>query len=101
MGTSNFGAIGKEIIQHPIPTVYKIFSEPLILLSIPLYIFSFLLWVIALSRLNLSFAYPFLAISYIIVPIAAHIIIGETTGVIYWLGVAFILVGVFFVIVAK
>lgn len=58
-----------------------------------LYAASSVLWVLALRDLPLSHAYPFMALGYIIVPLAALVIYGEHLSGRYFLGVLFIVVG--------
>ncbi len=60
-------------------------------------VFSMGLHLMALSRVELSFAYPFLSISYILVLIAGYIWFGETVNSSRVIGVAFICLGTFFV----
>jgi multidrug transporter EmrE-like cation transporter len=51
----------------------------------------------ALSRVDLSFAYPFLSISYILVLIAGYFVFGETVNASRMVGVALICGGTFFI----
>jgi len=51
----------------------------------------------ALSRVDLSFAYPFLSISYVLVMIAGYFWFGESVNLTRVLGVALICGGTFFV----
>jgi multidrug transporter EmrE-like cation transporter len=55
------------------------------------------LHLMALSRVDLSFAYPFLSISYVLVMIAGYFWFGESVNLTRVLGVALICGGTFFV----
>lgn len=60
-------------------------------------IFSMGLHLMALSRVDLSFAYPFLSISYVLVLFAGYFWFGETVNASRIVGVALICCGTFFV----
>lgn len=55
---------------------------------------SSLLYIVALSRLDLSYAYPMIALSYVIVVILAWWLLGETVPVGRVIGLAIICIGV-------
>ena len=54
-----------------------------------------ILWVFVLSRVPLSSAMPFLALTFVIIPIIGVVVLGEKLNILYWLGVAFIMAGVY------
>lgn len=58
-----------------------------------LYAASSVIWVIALREIPLSRAYPFMALGYILVPLAALTLYGEQLSLRYFLGVSIIIVG--------
>lgn len=60
-------------------------------------VFSMGLHLMALSRVELSFAYPFLSISYILVLIAGYMLFGEDVNVSRVVGVALICCGTWFI----
>ncbi len=55
---------------------------------------SSLLYIVALSRLDLSYAYPLVAFSYVLVTVLAWRFLGETVPTLRWAGLAIIMVGV-------
>jgi len=63
-------------------------------LALILYAAATLLWIWILSRVNLSLAYPWVAVGMVIVPLLGWLVFGERVGSIFWLGVAFIVIGV-------
>lgn len=71
--------------------------------GIALYGLSMLLWIVALTRLPVSFAYPMLSMSYLIVYLAATLSpqIGESGSVLKLVGVTFVIVGIGFVYSGK
>ena len=56
-----------------------------------------MLWLFALSRANLSFAYPFAALGYVIIVVASILFLDEHVPPLAWAGVAFIVVGILLV----
>jgi len=61
------------------------------------YALSIVVWILGLSRVPVSVAYPLLSVGYIVNAIAAHYLFGEAVTVTRWLGIGFIVVGVFLV----
>jgi multidrug transporter EmrE-like cation transporter len=61
------------------------------------YALSLFVWILGLSRVPVSVAYPLLSVGYIINAIAAHYLFGEAVTITRWLGIGFIVVGVFLV----
>jgi multidrug transporter EmrE-like cation transporter len=71
--------------------------NPYIVSGLLVLVFSMGLHLAALSRVDLSFAYPFLSISYILVLIASYFWLGEAVNATRVFGVALICCGTFFV----
>lgn len=61
------------------------------------YMVSLLVWIMGLSRVPVSVAYPMLSLGYVINAIAAHYVFGEAVTVTRWLGIGFIILGVWLV----
>jgi drug/metabolite transporter (DMT)-like permease len=51
-------------------------------------------WILAISKLELSLAYPYMALSFVVVPAAALFIFGETMSTQKILGSAIVIVGI-------
>lgn len=51
-------------------------------------------WIALLTRTPLTFAYVFMAFSYVIVPVLSVLVLREKLTPAYWLGAALIVVGV-------
>lgn len=98
-GMTSVGRLGAGALQQPVQTVLAIASTPVVWLGLVCYGFGALLWLVVLSRLDLGYAYPLLAISYILIPLLAHFLLGETIPTLRWVGIAVIFIGV--VIVAR
>jgi drug/metabolite transporter (DMT)-like permease len=75
----------------------KIFLTPFIILGLSLYFLGVFFWLYSLSKVDLSFAYPFVSLSYVIVVIFSCFILGENISYMRWIGVFVIGLGVFLI----
>lgn len=71
-----------------------VIGSPLIVTGIVLYAVSMIFWLLVLSRIDLSLAYPMLALSYVGVMLVSLFVLGEKVTAIRWIGAAFIILGV-------
>jgi multidrug transporter EmrE-like cation transporter len=71
--------------------------NPYVIGGLAVLVFSMGLHLMALSRVELSFAYPFLSVSYILVLFAGYFWFGETVNASRMIGVALICFGTFFI----
>jgi drug/metabolite transporter (DMT)-like permease len=71
--------------------------EPHLAGGIACYVVSVVVWIIGLSRVPVSIAYPMLSLGYIVNAIAAHYLFGESVTLARWLGIGFIIIGVWLV----
>jgi multidrug transporter EmrE-like cation transporter len=55
---------------------------------------SAVVWLFALSRVSLSFAYPFAALGYVLIVTFSILVLHETVPPLRWLGVACIVIGI-------
>jgi len=61
------------------------------------YVISVLVWMVVLSRVEVSFAYPFVSLGYVVTAIIAYAWLGEAVGPMRLAGIAVIMAGVFMV----
>jgi multidrug transporter EmrE-like cation transporter len=71
--------------------------SPLVLLGLLLYGAGALAWISVLSRLDLSLAYPFLALNFVLVTLSSRFLLGETVPLMRWMGILVICVGILLV----
>ena len=71
--------------------------EPYILGGLLCYVVSVVLWILALSRGEVSIAYPMLSIGYVVTALAAWALLGESLSMVRIVGIAVIILGVFLV----
>ena len=98
-GMTAVGRLGAGVLQQPLQTLLAVASVPTIWLGLACYGLGAVLWLVVLSRLDLSFAYPLLALSYILIPLLSYLVLGENVPALRWGGIAVIFIGV--VIVAR
>lgn len=96
-GMTQVGHIGAEALAQPLAVVVRVLSSPLVIGGLGLYVLGAVAWLTVLSRVPLSFAYPFLALSYAFTPLLAWLILGESVPSLRWLGIATICLGVILV----
>lgn len=59
-----------------------------------LYSISFIVWLFVLSRVKLSYAYPFISLSYVIVAILGYLVLDEKISLGACAGICFVVIGV-------
>ena len=72
-------------------------SSPFMWLGITIYALSFFLWIIVLTRADLSTAMPVASTDYVIIPLLAMIFLKETVTPLRWMGIVSIVAGIYFV----
>jgi drug/metabolite transporter (DMT)-like permease len=68
--------------------------NPMIVGGLAIYVLGTLFWLVALSRLDLSYAYPFASLNYVLVLLASWFVLGELPSATRLAGVALICLGV-------
>lgn len=71
--------------------------EPHFIGGVACYGVSLIVWILGLSRVPVSIAYPMLSLGYVINAVAAHYLLGESVTLTRWLGIGFIVLGVWLV----
>jgi multidrug transporter EmrE-like cation transporter len=86
--------IGKFPVTQLIPMFFSIVFQPLVFAGIFFFGVSSVFWLVVLSRIQLSMAYPLVSIGYIVVAILSSIFFKETVSIVRWAGIVTICVGV-------
>ncbi len=81
------------------PIGLKIAQQPPILGGLACYVVSVVVWILALSRVEVSIAYPMLSLGYVVNAVAAYYLFGEDVNAMRMSGIFVIIVGV--VLVAR
>jgi multidrug transporter EmrE-like cation transporter len=75
-------------------TLLKMATQGYFILGIACYGISVFVWILGLSRVPVSIAYPLLSVGYVVNAVAAYYLFGEAVTTTRWLGIGFIVVGV-------
>jgi multidrug transporter EmrE-like cation transporter len=79
------------------PIGSRLATSPFILGGLACYVVSVVVWILALSRVPVSVAYPMLSVGYVVNAVAAWLLFGESLSMQKLLGIGFIVIGVFLV----
>lgn len=80
-----------------VPVGMRLASNPFILGGVACYVVSLVVWIMGLSRVPVSVAYPMLSVGYVVNAVAAWMLFGESITAQKLIGIGFIVVGVFLV----
>lgn len=73
----------------------KMIFQPVVFSGLIFYVISTVLWLIALSKTTLSFAYPFTALTFVLVMLSSRVIFLEQIPALRYVGIALICLGIF------
>ena len=80
-----------------VPVGMKLALEPHILSGVACYVVSLVVWILGLSRVEVSIAYPMLSIGYVLNAVAAWYLFGEAVSMARLAGIGVIIIGVYIV----
>ena len=80
-----------------VPVGLKLALEPHIMGGMLCYVISLVVWIMGLSRVEVSIAYPMLSIGYVLNAVAAWYLFGEAVSVTRLTGIGVIIIGVYIV----
>lgn len=78
-------------------TLGRMATQQHFVLGAACYVVSLLVWILGLSRVPVSLAYPLLSVGYIVNAVAAQYLFDEAVTLQRWLGIGFIVLGVWLV----
>lgn len=95
-------AIGQLVLktgmnQVGVFNLIKSFTNPMVLLGLVFYGMSLILWMLVLTKENLSFVYPLVAFSYVVTVTLSKFILHEPVPTLRWLGLGVIVIGILLV----
>ncbi|MDI6689730.1 MAG: EamA family transporter [Actinomycetota bacterium] len=97
VGMNSVGRISASHLSNLGGTIVMVATTPLVVLGLFLYVIAASIWLVVLSRVDLSFAYPMLGLSYVMVLIISSIFLRENVTALRWLGTFVICFGVFLI----
>jgi len=95
-GTNRIGEFAFSV-ENILLIGMRVATSTPILAGLACYGVSVVVWILALSRVPVSVAYPLLSIGYIVNAVAAWYLFGESLGAQKLVGIAFIVAGVWLV----
>jgi len=97
-GMMIFGEVNLSLGNFP-STVIQVFTKPFVILGLISYAMGTIFWLTALSKVELSFAYPVLSLGYVLIFFLSWILLGEKVSFIRFSGIALICLG--FLLIAR
>lgn len=97
-GVNQVGEIKSMGQLFNLDTLSRIFTNPRIIAGILCYGIALVLWLGAMSTLNVSFIYPLMSLAYVLTAIFALIYLKESITILHWIGIAFVVVGCFLIV---
>jgi drug/metabolite transporter (DMT)-like permease len=95
-GTNAVGQFAFSM-ENILPVGFKLATEPHIFGGLCCYVISVVVWIMGLSRVPVSVAYPMLSLGYVVNAVLAYYLFGESITVQKTVGIAFIILGVYLV----
>jgi multidrug transporter EmrE-like cation transporter len=80
-----------------VPIGMKVMANLPIISGLGMYVCSVAVWLLVLSRVQVSYAYPMLSIGYVVNAVAAYYLFGEPMSSVRMMGIFIIIAGVYLV----
>ncbi|MDD4964984.1 MAG: EamA family transporter [Gallionella sp.] len=80
--------------ENILPIGWKLATEPHIIGALTCYVVGVVVWILALSRVQVSIAYPLLSLGYIVNAVAANYLFEEVITPSKMIGMGIIIIGV-------
>lgn len=71
--------------------------NPFVLIGLLCYVFSVVIWLLVLSRVEVSYAYPLLSVGYVVTALAGYYFFAEQITLVRWSGILVICFGVWLI----
>ena len=94
IGMTRAGPIGGSDLQSPMEAVLRVARQPAVWAGLVLFAASAVFWMVVLSRVPLSFAYPFAALTYVVIVLFDRLVLSVPVPGLRWAGVFFIVSGI-------
>lgn len=84
-------------IENLLKMAFTIGFNPFVLAGLACYVISVVIWLLVLSRVEVSYAYPLLSVGYIVTALAGWLLFDEGMNLTRWSGIAVICCGVWLI----
>lgn len=98
-GMTRVGRI--EGLNRLVPSLIQAFTNPFVIGGIATYGFTTMIWLVVLSRVKLSVAYPMISLGYVMSILFAWLLFKESVPKIRALGAVIICIGVYLVVSSR
>ncbi len=85
------------VLENVVPTGIRVITNGYVLSGIVCYVVSVVVWLMVLSRVDVSYAYPLLSVGYIVTAFAGKAFFGEALTPVRWAGIFVICFGVYLI----
>lgn len=76
---------------------WNVATNPFVISGLSCYVVSVVVWLMVLSRVEVSYAYPLLSVGYIVTAFAGYYFFSEALSFSRWIGIITICIGVWFI----
>ena len=97
VGAKMLGQVGVEDAGRATTVAFAAATNPYIIGGLAFYALGAVTWIMVLTRVPLSWAYPILALNQVLILLVAATFLGEQVSAMRWGGVLLIITGVFLV----
>lgn len=97
MGANQLGALGGEAAGRAFQVAWMAATNPWLVTGLTCYGLGAVTWIIVLTRVQLTWAYPMLALNQVLVLLVGALFLHEQVSMLRWGGVLLIVTGVFLV----
>jgi multidrug transporter EmrE-like cation transporter len=93
LGAGSLSGLSREDLRSPMRLGLRALRVPGVIIGLALYALSAAVWLFVLATTPLSYAYPFLGLTYVGVAVASVTILKERFSALQWFGLALVLAG--------
>ena len=83
--------------ENLVPIAARVALNPFVITGLICYVVSVVVWLLVLSRVEVSYAYPLLSVGYIVTAFAGKYFFNEALTPVRWAGIVVICLGVYLI----
>jgi multidrug transporter EmrE-like cation transporter len=81
-------------LAAPVASLRRVGTNAGVLLGLLIFVLSAAAWLVVLSKVSLSFAYPFVSFTYVLILVFDRFVLDQPVSLVRWAGVALIIGGI-------
>lgn len=90
-----FGVAG--VPNDEVVSIFMVLGNVKIIAGVSLIVMSAILWIVGMSKFQLSFMYPFLSLNYVLIIVGSELILKENVHINRYISILLIIIGLIFV----